>query len=130
KTFHLITDVELCTRAQLDRSRIATGRSEQQLCSITWTEVMWKSFQDGFIKTLDMKLFQKIAQGRRREVPLRLYRILDKRFWHGPVARFSLSRLCIGTLGLSPSYSPSQMKRVLDRAAAVPGDIGVLHHYR
>ena len=63
KTFHLITDVEVCTRAQLDRSRLATGRSEQQLCSVTWTEVMWKSFQDGFIKTLDMKLFQKIAQG-------------------------------------------------------------------
>jgi hypothetical protein len=130
KTFHLITDVELCTRAQLDRSRIATGRSEQQLCSITWTEVMWKSFQDGFIKTLDMKLFQKIAQGRRREVPLRLYRILDKRFWHGPVARFSLSRLCIGTLGLSPSYSPSQMKRVLDRAAAWLVECGCLHDYR
>lgn len=117
KTFHLITDVEICSRDQLDRCRIATGRNEQQLCSFTWTDVIWKSFQDGFIRTLDMKLLRKIAQGRRREVPLRLFRILDKRFYHAPVASFDLHRLCIGTLGLCPDYSPSQIIRVLDRAA-------------
>ena len=130
KTFHLITDVEICSRDQLDRSRIATGRTEQQLCSVRWGEAIWKSFQDGFIRTLDMRMFRRIAQGRRREVPLRLYRILDKRFWHAPVARFNLSRLCIGTLGLSPTYSPSQMKRVLDRAAAWLVECGCLHDYR
>lgn len=122
KTFHLITAVEVCSRDQLDRSRIMTGRAEQHLCSFTWTEVMWKSFEDGFIKTLDMQLFEKIAQGRRREVPLRLYRILDKRFYHTrkkpvQIAKFDLHRLCVGTIGLCPDYSPSQMIRVLDRAA-------------
>lgn len=122
RTFHIITEVEVCSRDQLDRSRIVTGRTEQQLCSITWTEVIWKSFQDGFIRTLDMQLYRKIAQGRRREVPLRLYRVLDKRFYHTrrnptQIAKFKLHRLCIGTLGLCPDYSPSQMIRVLDRAA-------------
>jgi hypothetical protein len=122
KTFHLITDVEICSRDQLDRRRISTGRAEQQLCSFTWTEVIWKSFQDGFIRTLDMQLFRKIAQGRRREVPLRLFRILDKRFYHKrfhptPAASFDLHRLCIHSLGLCPDYSPSQIIRVLDRAA-------------
>jgi len=63
-----------------------------------------------------MQLFRKIAQGRRREVPLRLFRILDKRFHYGPTTKFDLRRLCIGTLGLCSSYSPSQMVRVLDRA--------------
>lgn len=116
KTFHLITDVEICSRDQLDRSRIKTGRAEQQLCSFIWTDVIWKSFQDGFIRTLDMQLFRKIAQGRRRDVPLRLFRILDKRFYHGPIAKFDLHRLCIGTIGLCSDYSPSQMIRVLDRA--------------
>ncbi len=130
KTFHLITDVEICSRDQLDRSRLTTGRNEQQLCSIRWGEVIWKSFQDGYIRTLDMRMFRRIAQGRRREVPLRLYRILDKRFWRAPVARFHLSRLCIGTLGLSPSYSPSQMKRVLDRAVAWLIECGCLQDVR
>lgn len=130
KTFHLITDVEICSRDQLDRSRLTTGRNEQQLCSVRWGEVIWKSFQDGFIRTLDMRMFGRIAQGRRREVPLRLYRILDKRFWHAPVARFNLSRLCIGTIGLSPTYSPSHMKRILDRAAAWLAECGYLQDMR
>lgn len=130
KTFHLISGVEICSRDQLDRSRLTTGRNEQQLCSVTWMDVIWKSFQDGFIRTLDMRMFRRIAQGRRREVPLRLYRILDKRFWNAPVARFHLSRLCIGTLGLSPTYSPSQMKRVLDRAVAWLAECGYLQGVR
>lgn len=130
KTFHLITEVEICSRDQLDRKRARTGRSEQRLCSFTWTEVIWKSFEDGFIKTLDMQLFRRIAQGRRREVPLRLFRILDKRFWHAPVARFSLSRLCTGTLGLCPTYSPSQMMRVLERAAKWLVECGYLQDMR
>lgn len=117
KTFHLVEEVDLCSRDQLDRTRSATGRSEQRLCSFVWSEVIWKSIQDGFIKTIDMQLYRRIAEGRRREVPLRLFRILDKRFWHASVAKFDLRRLCIGTLGLSSSYSPSQMVRVLDRAA-------------
>jgi plasmid replication initiation protein len=129
KTFHLITDVEICSRDQLDRSRIMTGRTEQQLCSFTWTDVMWKSFQDGFIRTLDMQLFGKIAQGRRREVPLRLFRILDKRFYHSQVASFDLHRLCIGTIGLCPDYSPSQVTRVLDRAAKWLIECGYLEEF-
>lgn len=134
KTFHLITDVEICSRDQLDRSRVITGRTEQQLCSFTWTDVMWKSFQDGFIKKLDMQLFQTIAQGRRREVPLRLFRILDKRFYHTrkdamPIAKFDLHRLCIHTLGLCADYSPSQMIRVLDRAAHWLIECGYLQEF-
>ena len=116
KTFHLVEEVNLCSRDRLDRARASTGRTEQQLCSFVWSEVVWKSFQDGFIKKLDMTLFRKIAQGRRREVPLRLFRVLDKRFWYGRVAKFNLRRLCVGTLGLCPHYSPSQMARILDRA--------------
>jgi hypothetical protein len=118
KTFHLIEEVDLCSQDRLARNRVATGRAEQKLCSFVWTEVIWKSFQDGFIKTLDMRLFRRIAEGNRREVPLRLFRILDKRFHYGPTTKFDLRRLCTGTLGLSPNYSPSQMTRILDRASA------------
>jgi len=118
KTFHLIEEVDICSKDRLAKHRMATGRSEQKLCSFVWTEVIWKSFQDGFIKTLDMRLFRKIADGGRREVALRIFRILDKRFHHSPIANFDLHRLCVGTLGLSPNYHPSQMARVLDRAAA------------
>lgn len=130
KTFHLIDEADLCSKDRLDRARSATGRNAQALCSFVWNEVVWKSFQDGFIRTLDMTLFRKIASGRRREVPLRLFRILDKRFHFGEVAKFDLHRLCIGTLGLSPGYSPSQMARVLDRAAKRLIECGYLDSFR
>ena len=78
---------------------------------------MWKSFTDGYIKKVDNTMYFRIAEGRRREVPLRLYRILDKRFYKKSIARFRLRRLCIGTLGLSPNYGPAQMLRPLERAA-------------
>jgi hypothetical protein len=117
KTFSIIEDVEVCSRDQFDRARLTKGGGPVQLCSVRWSDVIWKSFQDGFIRTLDMQMFRQVAKGRRREVPLRLYRILDKRFYHTAVAKFNLRRLCIGTLGLSAGYSPSQMARVLDRAA-------------
>jgi len=116
KTFHLVEEVDICSRDRLDRTRAVTGQTAHKLCSFVWSDVMWKSLQDGYIKALDMELFRKIAQGRRRDVPLRLFRILDKRFHFGNVARFDLEKLCIGTLGLSPKYSPSQMLRVLERA--------------
>jgi plasmid replication initiation protein len=77
KTFHLIEDVNLCSRDELDRKRLKTGHTAQKLCSFTWSDVVWKSFQDGFIKTLDMELFRRIANGKRKEVSLRLFRILD-----------------------------------------------------
>jgi Replication initiator protein A len=117
KTFHLIEEVDLCSGDRLARTRLQSGRNEQKLCSFVWTDAIWKSFQDGYIKTLDMRLFRRIAQGRRREVPLRLFRILDKRFYHATTATFDLRRLCVGTLGMCPGYAPSQMARVLDRAS-------------
>lgn len=116
RTFHLIEQVDLCSKDKLDRMRLKSGRTEQRLCSFVWSDVVWKSFQDGFIRKLDLNMFRRIAQGGRRDVPLRLYRILDKRFHYGIVARMELERLCIGTLGLSPSYGPFEMYRVIERA--------------
>lgn len=116
RTFSIIDDVEICSRDQIDRARLADGDAPPQRCSFRWSDVVWKSFQDGFIKTLDMRMYHRIIEGRRREVPLRLYRILDKRFYKKTIARFPLQRLCVGTLGLSPNYGPAQMLRVLERA--------------
>lgn len=117
KTFHLIDDLELCSRDRLERTRKAATRVDQPLCHIVWNEAVWKSFDDGFIRKLDMNLFRRIASGRRREVPIRLYRILDKRFYKSSTVRLDLKRLAVGTLGLNARYAPSQMRRIIDRAA-------------
>ena len=117
KTFHLIDEVSLCSRDQLDRTRLAEKGATHSLCSFVWSEVIWKSFADGYIKKINMKMWRKISSRGRKEVALRLYRILDKRFYRKAYVRFDVRKLCVGTLGVSSDYAPSQMVRVLKRAA-------------
>lgn len=116
KTFHLIEEVTLCSRDQLDRKRMEQRTATLPLCSFVWSDVIWKSFQDGYIRKLDMNMWRKIASGRRREVPLRLYRILGKRFFRESAVTMNVRRLCVGTLGICSRNSPSQLKRILQRA--------------
>jgi len=117
QTFHLIDNVSIATRNQIARGRLSGKTAGTVRCSFTWNEVIWKSFQDGFIKKVDMDMFRRIAKGKRKEVPLRLYRILDKRFHRRTVAKFSVRKLCVGTLGLKPDYCPTHMVRILKRAS-------------
>jgi Replication initiator protein A len=130
KTLHLLEEIELCSKDRLDELRLETGQCAQSLCYFVWNEVVWKSFQDGFIKPLDMELFRKISGGYRRAVPLRLFRILDKRFYRTEAVRMDVVRLCVGILGLCPSYTPAQMKRVLERGAKWLVECGFLESFR
>ena len=130
KAFHLIDEVDLRSRDQIDRSRKRGSDPESQLSAIVWNPVIWKSFQDGFIRRLDMRMFRRIAKGRRRDVPIRLFRILDKRFYRCASVRFQVDQLAVGILGLSPRYAPSQMRRIINRAANWLVECGFLAEYR
>jgi hypothetical protein len=129
KTFHILDEVALTNRAELDRARIRTGRKSHWLCSVEWSKTVFKSFQDGFIRTLDMEMFRRITAGRRKEVPLRLFRILDKRFHDGSFVRLELEKLAVGIIGLRPSY-PSELKRMIARAADWLVECHYLDSYR
>ncbi|MEZ6103776.1 MAG: plasmid replication initiator TrfA [Pirellulaceae bacterium] len=130
QTFHLIESVSLCTISELEQKRKRLPHREQRLCTFTWNETIWKSFQDGFIKTLDMAMYRRINQGKRKEVAVRLYRVLDKRFYERTSTKMKLEKLCVGKLGLKPSYSPSQMRRIIERAASWLIKCGYLETYR
>ena len=115
--FHLIDNYRLCTRNQLDRSRIETGRREAELCSVTWNDVIWKSFQDGNIKKLDMEMYRRITRRRKSEVAQRLFRLLDKRFHNRSSTTINdLRDLCERHIGLSSGYSLAQLVRIMNRA--------------
>lgn len=129
KTFHLIDEADLRSRAQIDRAR-RKHNVEPALSSFVWNQVIWKSFQDGFIRRLDMEMFRKIARGRRRDVPIRLFRLLDKRFHRCSMARFRVEQLAVGILGLGPNYAPSQMRRIINRAGDWLVECGYLANYR
>ena len=76
---------------------------------LLWNEVIFDSFQAGYLKTLDWDLYCRL------ESPLakRLYRFLDKRFYHGAEVTIDLHDLAFRKLRLSPSYNTAQIKRVL-----------------
>ena len=123
--FHLLDNVELCSNSRYQQFRKRHNSRSHALCFFVWNEVIWKSFNDGYIRKIDMDTFRRIASGRRREVPLRLYRWLQKRFyWKTPV-KIDAMKLGIGTLGLSVKY-PSDCVRVLKRASKVLIDCRVL----
>ena len=117
-TFHLIDNVELCSKDRYQRVRSKTKQTRQQLCSFVWNDVIWKSFQDGYIRKLDMEMFQKIRNGRRREVAVRLFRILGKKLWKKQTVKFNLERLCNSMVGLNAKH-PSRMRASIERAANV-----------
>lgn len=130
KLFHMIESVSLTSRDQIERNRKKQGTPTEQLCSFVWNETIWKSFTDGFIKKIDMEMFRKISSGRRHDVALRLYRILDKRFHKRMTAKFELRKLCIGTLGLSDQHRPSELVRSLQRSADWLVECGYLREMR
>ena len=129
KTFHLIDEVELCSRDNLARARKDQNRVSG-LSSFVWSDAIWKSFTDGYIKKVDMNLWRKVGSQRRKEVALRLYRILDKRFYRKLHVRFDVAKLCLGTLGISRNYAPSQMVRVVERASQWLVKCGFLRDFR
>ena len=76
---------------------------------LVWNEVIFNSFQAGYLKPLDWNLYCRLKS----PVAKRLYRFLDKRFYHGNKLEIDLHDLAFRKLRLSESYNTAQIKRVL-----------------
>lgn len=111
ETFHVLDNVWLCHR---------TGRAEQSL--FVWNEVLFRSFREGNLKSLDFEFYQ----GLESMVAKRLYRFLDKRFYHRPRWEFDLHELAWEHVGLSRVYDTANLKRKLEPALRELEDRGYL----
>jgi hypothetical protein len=78
-----------------------------------WNDVMFQSFQAGYMRTLDLGL----ALSLKGDIALRLYRYLDKKAYDGR-SRFEieLGSLCERHLGMRPARFPSKHKERLKGA--------------
>jgi hypothetical protein len=74
-----------------------------------WNEVVFRSFQSGYLKQIDMKLFRHLKS----PIAKRLYRLLDKRFYHKSQWAFDLRELACEHVGLGRNYDTAQLKRKL-----------------
>lgn len=76
---------------------------------LVWNEVVYGSFQAGYLKKLDWDLYLRLKD----PVAKRLYRFLDKRFYHSDRLVIDLDELAFRKVRVSGNYNTAQAKRAL-----------------
>lgn len=109
--FGILDNAELYDREKWSK-RAKAGQVPLPLSWTKWNEVVFKSFQSGYIKHLDMDVYRSL------KLPLakRLYRYLDKHFYRRKTLRFDIQRLAKEKLGLFGRYDNANLRRILEPA--------------
>jgi plasmid replication initiation protein len=109
----------------IDEYEINDGRDTRP-SFFTWSEVLYKSFQVGFIKKLDLDFYLDL----RSAVSKRLYRYLDKHFWYRSKIQVNLFTLAHEKIGISRNYLyASSLRQQLEPALEELAERGMLSHY-
>ena len=132
--FHVLDNVTLYDRerwrtsvhprptAERQRQEPQNEKSPLPLSSFRWNEVIFRSFQSGNLKQLDLEFYLKL----RLPTTKRMYRFLDKRFYRRTRLDFDLRTLACEHIGLSRSYAPTELKRRLKPALEELEQLGFL----
>jgi plasmid replication initiation protein len=98
----------------LDAYEINDGRDNDNKKSFfIWSEVIFKSFQVGFIKKLDLDFYLQLTSA----VSKRIYRFLDKHFWYKSRIQINLITFAHEKIGISRNYRfVSSIRQQLDPA--------------
>lgn len=92
----------------------------------TWSEVLFNSFQVGYIKKLDLAFYLSLKSA----VSKRLFRYLDKHFWYKTQLRINVFLLAHEKLGVSRNYRFfSSLRQQLDPALDELKDKGIISDY-
>lgn len=94
KGFHIIDGFEIADSG-------TTGQMSLLPSEFTWNETVFKNFQSGYLKRIDLDFYLNL----RHATSKRMYRFLDKRFFHRPDWTFSLRDFACEHIGLSRDYS-------------------------
>ena len=98
---------------QAEKPGRKSAQSELPVSYFTWNEVIFASFQEGYLKSLDLNF----ALALKGDLSLRLYRYLDKKSYDGrPDFEIELEALCARHLGMKPAPYPSKLKERLKPA--------------
>jgi hypothetical protein len=109
----------------LDAYEINDGRDTRP-SFFTWSEVLFKSFQVGFIKKLDLEFYLDLQSA----VSKRLYRYLDKHFWYRSRMQVNLFILAHEKIGISRNYVyASSLRQQLEPALEELREKGLLSEY-
>lgn len=96
------------------RKEVQQRSSAPGCSSFIWNEVMYNSFQAGYLKRLDWGLYTSLESA----VAKRLYRFLDKRFYYSDHLVLDLWEVAHHKIRLSREYNVAQLKRALMKGIA------------
>ena len=128
ENFHILENVSLYDRERRRRTgkNAKSNRARESeplpLSSFRWNEVIFRSFQSGNLKQLDLEFYLKL----RLPTTKRMFRFLDKRFYRRDRLEFDLKILACEHIGMSRTYKPTELKRRLRPAIEELEELGFL----
>ncbi len=110
--FHLLDDLVLYRRPT-PHAGVSAKAGDAALSSFTWNEMVFRSFQAGFLKKLDLDFYRRLKLAAAK----RMYRFLDKQFHFSKHAPLQAAGLRVRTHWPEPSIRCRPTE-----AAPEPGD--------
>lgn len=104
-------DFSVFDNLQIYQRECQSASSTAARSRFTWNEVIFNSFQAGYLKKLDWSLYLSLSS----PIAKRLYRFLDKRFYYGNHVEIDLHELAVMKMRLSDNYNAAQVKRILQK---------------
>jgi hypothetical protein len=111
--FHILDHVQILDQER-QRKSAKKGGEQMGKSSFVWNEVVFNSFKSGYLKQIDFEFYKLLDSA----VSKRMYRFLDKRFYHRQRLEFDLRTFACEHVGLSKKYHNGELKRVLGAAIA------------
>jgi len=105
--FHILDNVTLYEREKARKQ--PSCQPQLPLSTFTWNETIFKSFRAGNLKSIDFDFYKSLKSS----VAKRLYRFLDKRFFHRQRYEFNLKEFSWEHVGISRNYDAANIKRKL-----------------
>ena len=93
--FHIVDEYKI------NDGRSTNGQGDLFRSHVTWGKAFFKSCQAGYLKSLDYGLYVKLGF----HTSKRMYRFLDKRFYHKSELTFELRDFAFEHIGLSRAYA-------------------------
>jgi len=107
--FHILDNVTFYDKERARNRSHSNQQPQLPLSSFTWNDVIFRSFKAGNLKSIDFDFLKSLDSS----VAKRLYRFLDKRFYHRKRWEFNLKEVSWEHIGLSRNYDAANIKRKL-----------------
>ena len=115
KGFHIIDGFEIAEAG-------SGGQLSLLPSEFTWNEVIFRSFQSGYLKSLNFDLYCEFKY----PTSQRLYRFLDKHFYRLSRLEFDLKTFACEHIGLSRNHTAAKLKEKLQPALEELEGIGFI----